>query len=148
MKSTRSPREFDQNSRDVTSIPGNVINQNSSRGVKHGPSERQKMYYQARQMLEKARQEKHGRHPTILSRWYAEEDYRKSLSAIGWKEHHIMLHDSIAVEKHIYTAIRALRIQDSKHWMLSINADGGTQQSLNQRPDFAQARRECKQTRQ
>ena len=99
-------------------------------------------------MLKKARQEKHGRHPTILSCWYAEEDYRKSLSAIGWKEHHIMFHDRIAVEKHIYTAKRALTIQDSKHWMLSINADGGTKQSLNQRPDFAQARRECKQIRQ
>ena len=58
MKSTRSPKEFDQNNRDVTSIPGYVIKKNSSRGVKHGASERQKMYYQARQMLKKARQEK------------------------------------------------------------------------------------------
>ena len=55
-------------------------------------------------MLKKARQEKHGRHPTILSRWYAEEDYRKSVSATGLKEDHIMLYDRIAVEKHIYTA--------------------------------------------
>ena len=45
----------------------------------------QKMYYQARQMLKKARQEKHGLQPTVLSRWYAEEEYRKSLSAIGGK---------------------------------------------------------------
>ena len=85
-----------------------VIKTNSSRGVKHGPSGRQKMYYQARQMLKKARQAKHGRHPTILSRWYTEEDYRKSLSTTGWKEHHIMLHDRIAVEKHIYTTIQEL----------------------------------------
>ena len=124
IKSTRSPTEFDQNSRDVTSIPGYVSKKNSSRGVKHGPSERQKMYYQARQMLKKARQEKHGRHPTILSRWFAEEDYRKSLSARGWKEHHMMLYDRIAVEKHIYTATRAERVQNSKHWILSTNADG------------------------
>ena len=55
MKSTRSPTEFDQNNRDVTSIPGYVIKQNSSRGAKHGPSERQRMYYQAKQMLKKAR---------------------------------------------------------------------------------------------
>ena len=102
------------------------------------------MHHQARQMLKKARQEKHGRHPTILSRWYADEDYRKSLSAIGRKEHHIMLYDRITVEKHIYTAIRAERIQNSKHCVLAINAEGGTQQSLNQRPDFAQAKRECK----
>ena len=53
MKSSRSPTEFDQKNRDVTSIPGNVIKKNSSRGAKHGPSERQKMYYQAKQMLKK-----------------------------------------------------------------------------------------------
>ena len=76
MKSTRSPTEFDQNNSDVSSILGYVIKKNSSRGVKHGPSERQKMYHQARQMLEKERQGKHGRHPTILSQWYASESYR------------------------------------------------------------------------
>ena len=97
-------------------------------------------------MLKKARQGKHGRHPTILSRWYGDEEYRKSLSAIGWKEHHIMLYDRIALEKHIYIATRAERIQDSKHWIVTANAEGGTQQSLNQRPDFAQAKRECKHT--
>ena len=58
MKSSRSPTEFDQKNRDVTSIPGYVIKKNSSRGVKHGPSKRQKMYYQARPMLKEARQEK------------------------------------------------------------------------------------------
>ena len=144
MKSTRSPTEFDQNNRDVTSIPGYVIKKNSSRGVKHGPSERQKMYYQGRQMLKNARQGQHGRHPTILSRWYADEENRKSLSATGWKEHHLMMYDRIAAVKHIYTATRAERFQNSKHWILTINAEGGTQQSLNQRPDFAQARRDCK----
>ena len=36
MQSTRSPTEFDQNNRDVTSIPGHVIEKNSSRGAKCG----------------------------------------------------------------------------------------------------------------
>ena len=90
MKSTRFPTEFDQNNRDVTSIPGYVIKKNSSRGAKHGPSERQRMYYQAKQMLKKAGQKKHGSHPTILSLRYGDEENRKSLSAIDWKEHHIM----------------------------------------------------------
>ena len=54
-----------------------------------------------------------------------------------------MLYDRIAVEKHIYTATRSERIQNSKH-SLTVNAHGGTQQSLNQRPDFAQAKTECK----
>ena len=94
MTSTRSPTEFDQNNLDVTSIPGYVIKKNSSRGVKQGPSGRQKMYYQAKQMLKKARQGKHGGHPTILSRWYDDERHRKSLSDLGWREQHIVLGDA------------------------------------------------------
>ena len=42
MKSTRSPTEFDQNIRDVTSIPGYVgyvIKKNRKRGVQHETSE-------------------------------------------------------------------------------------------------------------
>ena len=81
MKSSQSPAEFDQNNRDLTSIPGYVIQKNSSRGAIHGPSERQRM--QAKQMLKKASQQKHGRHTTILSRWYASKSYRDSLYDIG-----------------------------------------------------------------
>ena len=121
-----------------------MIKKSSSRGAKQGPSERQRMYYQAKQMLKKARQGKHGGHPTILSRWYGDEEYRKTLSATWWKEHHIILYDRIALEKHIYIATRAERIQNSKHGILTANEEGGTQQSLNQRPGFAQAKRECK----
>ena len=36
MKSLRSPTEFDQNNRDVTSIPGYAIEKNRKRGVQHG----------------------------------------------------------------------------------------------------------------
>ena len=35
--------------------------------------------------------------------WYAEEEYRKSLSATGWKEQHTRLYDRIAVEKQKWT---------------------------------------------
>ena len=143
MKSTRSPTEFDQNNRDVTSILGYVIKKNRKRGVQHGASERQKMYFQAKQMLKKARQGKHGGHPTILSRWYDDQKYRKSLSDMGWGEHRIMLYDRVALETHIYVATRAERIHNSKHWILTLNAEG-PQQPLNQRPDFAHAKRECK----
>ena len=120
-----------------------MIKKNSSRRAKHGLSERQRMYHQAKQMLKKARQQKHGRHPTILSRWCASQTQRDSLYAIGWREKHIMLYDRIAVEKHIYVATRAERIQNSKHWIITLSAEG-PQQTLNQRPDFAQAKRECK----
>ena len=43
----------------------------------------------------------------------------------------------------MYVATQAERIQNSKHWILTLNTDG-PQQPLNQRPDFAQANRECK----
>ena len=55
-----------------------------------------------------------------------------------------MLYDTIALEKHICIATRAERIQKFEHWNLTANAEGGTQQSLNHRPDFAQVKRECK----
>ena len=54
---------------DFTSIFGFVTKKNSSR-PKHGVSERQVMFYKAKQMLKKARQKKHGNHPTIFTRWY------------------------------------------------------------------------------
>ena len=144
MKSTRTPTEFDQNNRDVTSIPGYVIKKNRSRGAKRGAIERQKMYFHAKQMLKKARQRKHGGHPTILSRWYADEEYRKSLSDIGWREHHIILYDRIAPDTHIYKATRAERIQMANNWILTASSEGGTQLPLNQRPNCAQAKNECK----
>ena len=76
MKSSQSPTDFEPNNYEVTSIPGCAIKKNGSRGAKHGPSERQK---------------KHGNHPTLLSRWYASESDRTSLSDIGCEEKHIML---------------------------------------------------------
>ena len=54
-----------------------------------------------------------------------------------------MLYDRIALEKHFYVATKAERIQNSKHWILTLNTEG-PQQPLNQRLDFAQAKRACK----
>ena len=54
-----------------------------------------------------------------------------------------MLCGSIALEKHFQVATRAERIQSSKHWILTLNIER-PQHPLNQRPDFAQAKRECR----
>ena len=54
-----------------------------------------------------------------------------------------MLYDRIALENHSYVATRAERIRNSERWILNLNQDGA-QQPLDQRPDFAQAKRECK----
>ena len=77
------------------------------------------MFYSANQMLKKARQKKHGNHPTILSRWYEQEDYRKSLAKhnIGGKK--VML--SIALERLDYTATKAERLQNTKQWILRLS---------------------------
>ena len=130
MKSSQRPTEFEQNNYDVTSVPGYVIKKNSIRGAKHGPSERQRMHHHAKQMVKKTRQKKHGSNPTILARWYASETYRTSLSLIGWKEKDIMIQDRIALEKHFNVATGAERIQNSKHWILMLNAER-PQQPLN-----------------
>ena len=43
-----------------------------------------------------------------------------------------MLYDRIFLEKHIYVATEAERIQNSKHWILTLNTDGGTHEKRMQ----------------
>ena len=105
------------------------------------------MHFHAKQMLKKTRQGKHGGHSAILARWYASESYRKSISAIGWREHHILLYDRIALEKHFYKATGAERIQMANNWILTATSEVGPHLPLDQRPDFVQAKRECKRLR-
>ena len=93
-------------------------------------------------MLEKARQEKHGNHPTILSRWYEQEGYRKSLGGAQCWRKRIMLYDRIALKRRDCTATRAERRQNTIHRFLRLNADG-PQKLLRQRPEFADASRQC-----
>ena len=54
-----------------------------------------------------------------------------------------MQHDRNALENHSDVATRAERIRNSTHWILTLNKEGA-QQPLHRRPDFAEARRECK----
>ena len=96
------------------------------------------MFFKAKQMLNKARQSKRGNHPTILSKWYDQEEYRKSLAEHKIREKEVMLFDRIALERHDYTATRAGRLQNAKHWILRLNADE-PQKPLRQRPEFAVA---------
>ena len=111
---------------DSTSIPGFVIKKNSSRGPKHGASERQIMWS----------------HPTILARWYAQERYRDSLAKhiIGEKKSCFLiaspLKDSI-VQLHELNVYRTPNIG-----FLCLNADG-PQMHLRQRPEFAVEFKQC-----
>ena len=99
----------------------------------------------AEDMLQKARQPKPGGYSSILERWHCDYKYRNSLSLIEWTEEHKLLHDRIALENHSCVATRAERefIQNSKHWIIKLNRHGA-QQPSNQRPHFAQAKREGK----
>ena len=83
---------------DVVSIPGYVIKKNNKRGARHGPSERQRVFKKAREMLHKAGRKKHGEHSSILARWHSDFNFRFSLTRIGWTEQDIMLFDRIALE--------------------------------------------------
>ena len=102
-------------------------------------------FLKAKEMLHKAGQEKHGSHSSNIARWLNDYKNRKSLSDIGWNEQDIMLLDRIALENYSFVLTRAERIRNSEHWILELNQDGA-QQPSNQRPDFAQAKRECKRS--
>ena len=69
-------------------------------------------------MLKKARQSEPGNPPTILSRRYAQEGYRKSLAEHNIGEKEVMLFDRIALERHDSTATKAERLQNANHWIL------------------------------
>ena len=64
---------------------------------KHRQSERHIMFFKATNMLRKAKNKKKGNHPTILSRWKADEEYRKSLGFFGTGQKEIMLYDQVAL---------------------------------------------------
>ena len=127
LKSSQRTQELDY---DVLSIPGYVIKKNI-RGAKHGRSERQRLYCKGKEMLQKGRQLKHGGHKSILERWHKDDQYRNSLSLIGWIEEQIIEHDNIALEDHSYVATKPERIEHIKHWVLILN-QGGAPQRLNQ----------------
>ena len=86
LKPSQKTKQFDKKNCDALSIPGYVIKKSLTHGAKHGASERQRMYNKAQEMLQKARQPKHGDSKTILERWHKDDDYHKSLSDIGWTE--------------------------------------------------------------
>ena len=139
MKYKRSPTTFQKDNYDFNSIPGCIIMKKSSAGPKHGQSVRQIMFFKAKHMLRKAQKKNH---PTILSRWKADEEYRKSLGLIDIGEKEIMRYDPIALENHDFIVTKVERIRNTKHWVLSINAEG-KQPPRQLRPDYTAAKREC-----
>ena len=89
-----------------------------------------------------AGQPKHGGHPTILARWYAQIGHRESLAEHDVGEKEVMLFDRITLERHDHKATRAERLQNAKHWTLRLDSDGH-QKPLWQRPEFVDALKQC-----
>ena len=96
-----------------------------------------------KEMLQKARQQKHGGHNSILERYHKDDEYCDSLSKIGWTEKQFIQFDILALEDQSYVATNDERIRNRKGWVLKFNKEGA-QGPLNQRPDFVDAKREIK----
>ena len=89
--------------------PGYVIKQNSSRGAKHGPCERQRMYDQAKQMLNKARQQEHDATQRYFHVGTPVRRAETPLHAIGWREKHVMFYcEQKTLTRHIFSHLHAL----------------------------------------
>ena len=85
-------------------------------------------------MLQKARQPKYGGYKTILERWHNDNEYRESLSKIGWTGQHIIQYDEPALEGSLLYYNKRERHHNEK----------SSQGPTNQRPDFVEAKREMK----
>ena len=97
------------------------------------------MLFKAHDMLRKARSNKTGNCKTILERWCKDDQYRKSLSGIGWTEEQIKQYDAIALEDHSYVSPTEERSRIKKSWTFSLSREG-IQGPMNQRPDFIEAK--------
>ena len=118
-KSKRT-KQFDKKNYDAQSIPGYVIRKNLTHGAKHGASQQQRMYYKAKEMLQKVRQPKDGGYKTILERWHNDDNCRKSLSDIGWTEEQIIQYDELALEDYTFLATTKERTRNEKNWVLKL----------------------------
>ena len=113
---SQSTKKLDKKNFDALSFPSYFIKKNMPFDAKHGASERQRMNYKAKDMLQKARRPKHGGYTTILERWHNGGKYRDSLSKIGWSEEQIIHYEKLALEDHSFFA--------EKSWVPKLNNEG------------------------
>ena len=142
-QSTQSPTEFDQNNRDVTSIPPWMRDQEKQQPSTELMKDK-RCTTRRNRCLRKQDKKSTGAIPQVFDDGTPMQTTGSRFFDVGWREFHIILYDRISLEKHIYKATRAERIQIANNWILTANSEGGPQPPLNQRPDFAQAKRECR----
>ena len=112
------------------------------KNLSHGPFMRQTMCFKAHDMLRKAHSNENGNCKTILERWYKDEQYRKSLSDIGWTEEQIKQYDALALEDHSYVTAPEKRGRFQNSWKISLIREG-IQGPIKQRPEFIEAKQKC-----
>ena len=76
-------RKLNKDRFDVPSIPNDVIKKGPSHGARHGPPERQRIYYVVNKTARKARK---NMYTSRLDRFVNSPCYRDSQTAIGWDE--------------------------------------------------------------
>ena len=141
LKYKRSPATKQKDDYDFSSIPGyNIIKKNSSREPKHGRSERHIVLLKAKDMP-KSSKEKQKRKPsdtslTLASRWRTPKN-------VGTYRYRRRRNQDVQPNRFGETRLFSHeRIQDAKHCVISINAEG-PQLPRQLRPDYAAAKREC-----
>ena len=111
---------------DTFSIPNFYIRKYRPHGHRYGKAPGCKDYFTANQLAKKCRKKKYD---SIHDRYIRDKTFRKSMIEVGRSEQIIKEMDKLASEDHTYKATKE---------------EIDLYQPLNQRPDFAQAERECK----
>ena len=121
LRPSRKNRKLNKERFDVLSIPNYVIKKGPSHGARHGPTERQRIYYKTHGALRKAK--KHG-HKTISDRFLTSPRYRDSQTNTGCDENICDACDVIASEDHSHIATRWERSRNENYWKLVLNSEG------------------------
>ena len=95
---------------------------------------RQIMFSKAKEMLKKARQEKHGSHPKDTESHWRSTTLAKRISCFSIV---------IALERHDYTAARAERLQNAKPWILRLQSLRGPKCLLDSDKNLPYALKQC-----
>ena len=117
----------------------------ANQGARHGGSEHQRAYYQAKHSGKKGAQEKF---QSIFPRVQTCEIYRSSQTNIGWTEEFCQHTNELAKEDHTHTLpLGRKRERHEKVWTISVNSRETTG-PIRSRADFPAAMRRFREVKQ
>ena len=106
-----------------------------SHGRRHGNTERQRIYHQARDSSQKAEKKSY---KSLQDRFLRCPIYRQSHLNIGWTEEHCARLDETAAKDRSYIATAAERARRENTWVLVLNSSGPNG-PMNQRENYQEA---------